>query len=138
MLALAVSSILFDSVPIEWKSKDPKKFDAEKKPSILGAIKNSPLGYKSNAGSSTAPAFRPNSDDIAEAHSFILAIELLIQEMHADQSAKGLNTDIKPLNVLQMFTDKNSAGTNNFETVAKMNAFQSRWAEFEKYLHSFE
>jgi len=128
VLALAVSSILFDSVPMEWKSKDPKKFDAEKKPSILGAIKSSPLGYKSNAGGSTAPAFRPNSDDIAEAQLFILAIELLIQEMHADQSAKGLNTDIKPSTVLQMFTE-------NFDThVSKMNAFQSRWVEFENHL----
>jgi hypothetical protein len=133
LLALAVSSILFDSVPMDWKSNNHKIFEAEKKPSILGAIKLDPMGYPSNSSSGTASAFRPNSDDIVEAELFVLAIELLIQWMHADRSAKGSNQEIEPTHVFERFTEK------QYETnvCLIMKSFHSHAKlDFERYVQT--
>jgi ubiquitin len=124
-LALAVSSILYDSVPMDWKSNNHKILEAEKKPSILGAMKLNPMGYPSN---------RPNSKDIAEAELFVLAIELLIQSMHAERSAEKVSfPEIEPTQVLKRLTEDYTnvcSIMKSFQSHAKMN--------FEDYFQTKE
>jgi hypothetical protein len=139
ILALAISCVLFDQVPMEWKAPNSGK------ESIMGALKQEPIGYVENSSK------RPNVSDVAEARLFILAIELLIQEMVADpalrwdpktvssdetsvlaqscelKSAHKSQLDISPLEVLQMLTE-------DFDRVLKTRSFAGR-AEFQKHLY---
>jgi hypothetical protein len=141
LLALSISCVLFDQVPMEWK--EPRAT----KESIMGALKCDPIGYGDN------PPRRPNVSDVAEARLFIFAIELLIQEMVADPNLRwdpkqmhaAVNEtpvpvercdiaaafksqlDITPLEVLQLLTE-------DFDRVLKTKSFVDR-PEFKKYLH---
>jgi hypothetical protein len=135
VLALAVSSVLFDQVPMDWKQNPTHE-------SILGAIQNDPMGYDPKGEK------RPNVSDIAEAQLFILAVELLIQEMCADpklrinkkesdEASTGAEStssstespsdvEIRPLQVLDMLIE-------GFNRVLETKSFASR-AEFKNYL----
>jgi hypothetical protein len=133
VLALAVSCVLFDQVPMDWKSQPSQE-------SILGAIQIEPMGYK------VQEKKRPNASDIAEAQLFILAIELLIQEMCADSKLRWNNKtitageasvsasvefheemEIRPLQVLDMLIE-------DFDTVLTRKSFLAR-PEFKEHLH---
>jgi hypothetical protein len=137
VLALGVSSVLFDQVAMDWKS------DASQE-SILGAIRIEPMGY---TGKSKA-CKRPNVSDIAEARLFIQAIEFLIQEMCTDtklrfESKTGCapanqtsidnsvdfhsEVEVRPVQVLDVLTE-------DFDRVLATKSFV-RQAEFKEHLH---
>jgi hypothetical protein len=129
VLALAISCVLFDQVPMDWKSKKQEE-------SILGAILVG--GFQDQR--------RPNGSDIDEARNFVLAIELLIQEMcanpklrwHNKKSAAFLaqkssvdihaDVEIKPADVLEMFTE-------NFVEILGTKSFKESADKFTKHLH---
>jgi hypothetical protein len=130
VLALAVSCVLFDQVPMDWKSGAPPGTD-----SILGAILSE--GYKGQK--------RPNGSDIDEARDFILAIELLIQEMCENPKLRWHNkktpapldekghvdihsVEITPMEVLEMLTE-------NFVEILGTRSFKESASKFERYLH---
>jgi hypothetical protein len=129
VLALAISCVLFDQVPMDWKTKKQEE-------SILGAILVG--GYQDQR--------RPNGSDIDEARNFILAIEFLIQEMcenpklrwqnkkSAASSAQKSSVDthadieIKPAEVLEMLTE-------NFVEILGTKSFKDSTDKFAKHLH---
>ena len=132
VLALAVSCVLFDQVPMDWKAKASQEH-------ILGAILLEPMGYKDKK--------RPNVSDITEARLFILAIELLIQEMCADTKLRwndkkksapdtsdansvesSADVEIEPMQVLNMLIE-------GFDRVLATKSFVSR-EEFKEHLHN--
>jgi hypothetical protein len=130
VLALAVSCVLFDQVPMDWKGLGPAG-----SPSILGAVLAE--GYKGQR--------RPNGSDIDEARDFILAIELLIQEMCENPKLRWHNkktpapsdekghvdihsVEITPMEVLVMLT-------KNFVKILGTRSFKESASKFEKYLH---
>jgi hypothetical protein len=136
VLALAVSSILSDPVWMDWKWKSPESAKGPEpdysKMSILEAIQMNPMGYPSKL-------FCPNVTHIAEGQLFILAVELLIQELHLNPglaSGQKLQTnsdfeksdiEIRPNDVLSLLVD-------DFELVLSTESFLCR-PEFKQHLH---
>jgi hypothetical protein len=130
VLALAVSCVLFHQVSMDWKSGAPAG-----SPSILGAVLAE--GYKGQK--------RPNGSDIDEARDFILAIELLIQEMIENPKLRSHNKNTPAPSDATSFVDVHSVEispgqvlgmlTENFVEILGTRSFKEPAGKFEKYLH---